>query len=175
MRRGVGICTGRWPEADATKAQIDQLELEVQALKAMLQNQSAPPSTSVPDSATINQLVDQRLKEKETENAARKKAEEDAKPLQGFVVGNDRKLNVTWDAGGFRFKSADNVFNLHMGGRLMSDQVWWTQSPDLRKPPVQPAGSPLSQQTGVGLALAICKMAFSSAVLASSRTAPSSK
>ena len=37
-----------------------------------------------------------------------------------------------------------------MGGRLMTDNVWWTQSPNLRQSNVLPVSSPLSTQTGVG-------------------------
>src|SRR5262249_23310074 len=66
------------------------------------------------------------------------------------ILGTDRKLNVTWDAGGFRFRSANDGFNVHMGGRLMTDEVWWTQSPGLRLPPTVPPGSTLPLTTGVG-------------------------
>ena len=66
------------------------------------------------------------------------------------VLGTDRKLNVTWDDGGFRYRSADNGFNIHLGGRLMTDEVWWSQSPALRQAATLPANSPLLNQTGVG-------------------------
>ena len=62
----------------------------------------------------------------------------------------DHKLSATWDDGGFRFKSADDAFSIHIGGRLMTDQTWFTQSPALTKSPTQPANSPLTTQTGVG-------------------------
>ena len=61
------------------------------------------------------------------------------------MVGDDLKLNASWDAGGFRFKSADEAFNVHFGGRLMTDEVWLNQSPEpapVRH--VQPPGSPLA-------------------------------
>jgi phosphate-selective porin OprO and OprP len=67
------------------------------------------------------------------------------------VVGDDRKLPVSWDDGGFRFRSEDESFSLHLGGRLMFDGVWWDQSPAMRLPTTQPTGSPLSRITGVGL------------------------
>ena len=54
------------------------------------------------------------------------------------MVGDDVKFNVTWDAGGFRFKTADEAFSGHLGGRLMTDEAWWTQSRNLRRSPVQP-------------------------------------
>ena len=78
------------------------------------------------------------------------KAEAERKQREGFVVGDDLRLSVSWDGGGFRFKSADEAFSLHMGGRLMTDEVWWTQSPGLRQSPIPPPGSPLRLITGVG-------------------------
>jgi phosphate-selective porin OprO/OprP len=68
----------------------------------------------------------------------------------GVVSDEARKLNVTWGAGGLQFRSVDDLFTFHIGGRLMTDSVWWNQSPDLRKSAAQPPGSPLSQITGVG-------------------------
>jgi phosphate-selective porin OprO/OprP len=82
--------------------------------------------------------------------AADKPPAPDAKPPSDPVLGTDRRLNVTWDSGGFRFRSADDGFTLHMGGRLMTDEVWWTQSPNLRLPPTVPPNSPLPLTTGVG-------------------------
>src|SRR5262249_12780616 len=63
---------------------------------------------------------------------------------------DDLKLNVTWDWGGLRFKSADEAFNVHFGGRLMYDGVWWDQSPGLKKRSSLLAGSPLAGRTGLG-------------------------
>src|SRR5205085_9025666 len=82
-------------------------------------------------------------KGKDAGGADKKKAEDEAKKTTVFVVGDDLKLNATWDAGGLRLKTADEAFSVHLGGRLMSDAVWWTQSRGLRLPAAQPAGSPL--------------------------------
>ena len=71
-------------------------------------------------------------------------------PKPEVVSGADRKLNASWDVGGIRLKSADGVFNVHIGGRLMTDEVWWNQSPGLQQSNVPPLGSPLLQETGVG-------------------------
>jgi phosphate-selective porin OprO/OprP len=62
----------------------------------------------------------------------------------------DRKLNVTWDDGGFRYRNADGSFNLHLGGRLMTDDTWWSQSANLRRAATLPANSPQTLVTGVG-------------------------
>ncbi len=67
-----------------------------------------------------------------------------------MVSDDARKLNVTWDAGGVRFRSTDDLFSVHVGGRLMTDSVWWSQSPDLRSAATPPRGSTLPQTTGVG-------------------------
>jgi phosphate-selective porin OprO and OprP len=157
-----------------TNARIEQLEKEVQTLKAMLRQQSptlggpvtslqpptspksiapaeplpAPPSST--DSAALKKIIEEWSKEKEVKEQDRKKAEEEKKKREGFVVGDDVKFNALWDAGGLRFKTTDEAFSLHVGGRLMTDEVWWTQSPNLRQPPTPPVGSPLGLQTGVG-------------------------
>jgi phosphate-selective porin OprO/OprP len=126
--------------ADDSRARIEQLEREVQALKAMIQGQTTlslgPPTDNM--GATSKNAVSQN------------KADEGKKIPESFVVGADRKLNVIWDAGGFRFSSADGAFTLHMGGRMMTDQVWWTQSRALHASSVQSPGSPLASETGVG-------------------------
>src|SRR5438105_2608367 len=54
-------------------------------------------------------------------------APQEAKGTQD-ASGPDGRLNVTWDAGGLRLRGADGAFTVHVGGRLMTDEVWWTQS-----------------------------------------------
>ena len=148
---------------DETKTRVGQLETEVQELKAMLKRLGTQPTNASsastvpiavqPNSDEINKIVDQKL-EKVAEDArkkeAEKAAEKEAKAEEGFVVGADRKLNANWDAGGFRFKTADEAFNVHLGGRMMTDEAWFNQSPKLRQSATQPAGSPLTNITGVG-------------------------
>jgi phosphate-selective porin OprO/OprP len=153
--------------ADDTKARIDQLENEVQQLKAQLQQASAlgapiplaepasPAATAAPaaqavDAATVNPLIEKWFKDKEAKDAAKKEADEAQKKHDGSVVGDDLKLIPSWDWGGLRYKTADEAFSIHMGGRLMTDEVWWTQSPLLRQSAAQPPGSPLASETGVG-------------------------
>jgi phosphate-selective porin OprO/OprP len=145
------------PPVDDAKARIEQLEKEVQALKATLQNQAgAPPQPAVPlpppelDTAAVKKIIDQWSREKEAKEQEQKKAEDEKKKQEGSVVGDDLKFNVNWDSGGLRFKTTDEAFSIHLGGRLMTDEVWWTQSPNLRRSPTQPANSPLGLSTGVG-------------------------
>jgi phosphate-selective porin OprO and OprP len=146
----------RLPVDDDSKARIEQLEREVQGLKSMLQTQRpatieqsalTPPE---PDQAAIRKVIDQWSKEKEAKEQDQKKAEEEQKKREGSVVGDDLKLNASWDAGGLRFKTTDEAFSVHVGGRLMTDEVWWTQSPNLRQSSTLPVNSPLALQTGVG-------------------------
>ncbi|HLJ91758.1 MAG TPA: porin [Gemmataceae bacterium] len=141
---------------DETRARIEQLEKEVQALKTTLQTQTATPAPPAAGTApeldveSVKKVIEQWSKEKTAREQDQTKAQEEQKKLEGSVVGEDLKLNVGWDAGGLRFRTADEAFSLHIGGRLMSDEVWWAQSPNLRRPPTQPANSPLSNVTGVG-------------------------
>ncbi|MFT3879696.1 MAG: porin [Gemmatales bacterium] len=155
------------------QARISQLEKEVQELKTLLQQNKTESPTSLslpplqePKAADSNKpsqgaqnppltpetksLFDEWYNERLKRDAEQKKAEEEKKKLTGSVVGSDTKFNVSWDNGGMRYKTADDAFNLHIGGRLMADGVWWNESPQLRQSPVQPPGSPLGQYTGVG-------------------------
>jgi phosphate-selective porin OprO/OprP len=143
-----------------TQAQIKRLQQEVDDLKQLLQQQAAgtrartSDGTPSPDAAAsgamdteaINKRIDQRLKELEAE---KKKAAEE-KRSAGLVVGDDLNLHMTWDAGGLRFRSDDEAFSMHFGGRLMTDEVWFSQSRNLEASNIQPPGSPLSKVTGVG-------------------------
>jgi phosphate-selective porin OprO/OprP len=138
------------PPADDSRTRIEQLEREVQSLKAALQLPSPGPTSTETDSAAVRHIIEQWAKEKEAEERDRKNAAEEKKRQEGSVVGDDLQLTTTWDAGGLRFKTADEAFSIHFGGRLMPEEVWWTQSPALRQSPTQPANSPLALVTGVG-------------------------
>jgi phosphate-selective porin OprO/OprP len=140
------------------KARIEQLEKDVQVLKGMLETQSSAPAPS--DAAAAKKKADSQPAEKKADEEEKKKAEAEEKQQQGFVVGDDRGLRASWDAGGFRVRSADEAFSFHMGGRLMYDGVWWTQSPALRQSGVQPPGSPLFNITGVGPGIGDLQDAF---------------
>jgi phosphate-selective porin OprO/OprP len=155
------------PPADDMKARIERLEAEVAALRALLRERATPPAPAAPAPAPTDtakpsapappaEATEPRPAEKPAAGADAKKADDTAKKdgqpkaPESLVVGDDLKFNVTWDPGGFRFRTADEAFSGHLGGRLMTDEVWWNQSPGLKKPGVQPAGSPLGFVTGVG-------------------------
>jgi phosphate-selective porin OprO/OprP len=127
--------------ADDLKARIERLEAELKELKTTFPEQLPAP-------VGLTGMPGPRPADKPAKAPDPKKPEE--KKPETFVVGDDLKLNAGWDPGGFRFKTADEAFSLHLGGRLMSDEVWWTQSPNLRRSGAQPAGSPLGLFTGVG-------------------------
>src|SRR6267142_832342 len=80
------------PPVDATKARIGQLEEEVQALKALLQQQAAPAQPATTDPAAVTKIVDQWFKEREAKEEEKKKAEAEKKKNLGFLVGDDLKL-----------------------------------------------------------------------------------
>jgi phosphate-selective porin OprO and OprP len=173
-----GVTRGqdRQPAPDDTKTRIEQLEKEVQALKALQQGNVPAPvpvpppapaltpastaTTAEPDPLAIRKVIDQWAKDKEAEAKDKQKAADERKLLDGFIVGDDTKLNATWDAGGLRFRTADDAFSIHFGGRLMSDQTYWSQSPALRQSATQPPGSPLSSVTGVGPGIGDLQDAF---------------
>jgi phosphate-selective porin OprO/OprP len=122
---------GQEPPPDDLRARIEKMENELAELKA----KSESP-----------------LSEKDKDGAAPAKPKEekaDDKCLN-LIPGQDHKLSVTWDVKGITFKSADGDFVGHIGGRLMTDEVWFTQSPQLRASPILPLNSPLRFQTGVG-------------------------
>ncbi len=162
MTGGISRAQQSPSQLDDANARIAQLEYEVRTLKALQQNQTtAPPQTPDPaavtapsksalDEAMIRSIIDKWSKEKTEAEAERIKAEAEKARQNGFVVGDDLGLHATWDGGGFRFKTNDEAFSMHLGGRLMTDEVWWTQSPSLLKSAVQPPGSPLASITGVG-------------------------
>jgi phosphate-selective porin OprO and OprP len=139
---------------DENTLRIQQLEEEVRALKALLPQQPStnpivPASPQAPppaDPQQIQQIISDYLQSMQDKQAAKTVA---APKTDTFVVGEDNKLNVTWDNGGFRFQSANRDFTLHMGGRMMADQVWFTNSPQLNATSSQ-AGTPLANYTGVG-------------------------
>jgi phosphate-selective porin OprO and OprP len=72
------------------------------------------------------------------------------RPSKDTFLFPDHTLITTWDNGGFRFKSADDAFSIHLGGRLMVDSVFFTQSPALKASSTPAANSPLLNETGVG-------------------------
>src|SRR5258708_2250989 len=98
---------------------------------------AAPPAS--PAEAMILDVIKKHEDEKKKAEDEKKKAEEARIAREGVVVGDDRKLNVTLDNGGLRYKSADEAFNLHIGGRLMADGVWFSQAKNLRASPAQSA------------------------------------
>jgi phosphate-selective porin OprO/OprP len=108
-----------------------------------------PPPAKLP-AGEAGEKGDKKDEKKGGDKADPAKGKSEAKTPPDPYQGTDRKLNVTWDGGGFRYRSADDAFNLHLGGRLMTDEVWWTQSPQLRQAATLPANSPLQSETGLG-------------------------
>jgi hypothetical protein len=172
------------PRPDDTRERIERLEKELQELKARL----PAPAEKAADSGTGPKGTDEKPakkdegekgkdgkgteekgkddskkktdEEKEEEKKGEEKKDEKAKEFPSFVVGDDLGPNVSWDARGFRFRSKDEAFSLHLGGRLMVDAVWWDQSPRRRASSTQPPGSPLGLYSGVGPGIGDLEDAF---------------
>lgn len=125
-----GTASGQTPDKD-DKARITQLENEVQALKDLVKQQ-------VPTEKKGDATPPQERKDDPVDKST------------SFVVGDDRKLIASWEDGGLRLRSSDEAFTIHVGGRLHTDEVWWTQSPNLKQSPIQPPGFPIASETGVG-------------------------
>src|SRR5207248_2486323 len=106
-------------QADDTKARVEQLESEVRTLQSMLNGGAVTPAGG--------QSPGPPPADKPAAAGDAPKASDAAKPPETFLVGDDVKFITTWDAGGFRFKTADEAFSAHIGGRLMTDEAWWTQ------------------------------------------------
>ena len=122
----------------------------VDGYMAEKEQQKKDPATAPNDPQTINQMIDQRIAEAAQKKEEEKKAAGEAKDRDGFVVGDDVGLNAFWGGRGLLFKSNNDDFFLHIGGRMMADEAYFTQSPNLRASPTRPAGSPLTNITGVG-------------------------
>jgi phosphate-selective porin OprO/OprP len=157
------------PPATVPLTVVPPIELAIPDARPTPANPTSAPATTLPTSAEpadsspktlaglepteLEKLIDERLKVKLAEIEAKKKAETEKKAAEGFVVGDDLNMNVSWDWGGFRYKTADEAFSVHFGGRLMYDAVWWDQSPGLNRPATLLRTSPLFGRTGVGVGI----------------------
>jgi phosphate-selective porin OprO and OprP len=161
---------------DLQQKQIEQQQKQIQTLMQTGHKAEADPSSftipaSLPDAAAeetgdidkkVKQAVEDALKKKdeeakkkeeeakkkEEEAKKKKEQEEAAKQAEGVVVGKDLKLSAAWEASGLNLRSADESFRIHIGGRLMSDYVFFSESPGLRQSPTQTGN--MANFTGVG-------------------------
>jgi phosphate-selective porin OprO and OprP len=133
--------------ADETENRLRQLEKEVEGLKESLRARTNNPASASSASAAEKKP---NPTEKEAGGQDALKAKEEEKKTPSPVSEVPAKLSVTFDGVGLRFKSEDQAFSLHIGGRLMTDEVWWKESPGLRKSQIPPPGSLLPLVTGVG-------------------------
>jgi len=136
------------PAGEEVQERLRQLEKEVEGLKELLRTKGSTPAAAPADAASDKKPSEAGKGPGATEEAKGKTEEKKEQP--SVAVAGPPKLNVTFDAAGFRLKSDDQAFTLHLGGRLMTDEIWWKESPGLRKSQLQPPGSPLPLVTGVG-------------------------
>src|SRR5262249_17507264 len=78
--------------------------------------------------ATIRQVLEERDAAKKKEEEAKKAAAE----AEGHAVGSVLNLQARWSERGLTFTSPDKDFDVHIGGRAMTDGVWFRQSPQLK-------------------------------------------
>jgi phosphate-selective porin OprO/OprP len=119
---------------------------------AQLSPLTPPPTGS--DAAMRAMMLDvvkQYDADKKKEEDLKKKAADDKKKAEGSVVGADLALHASWDNGGLRFKTDDEAFNFHIGGRLMADSVWFSQSVPLMKSATQTAAQAKISGLGAGI------------------------
>jgi phosphate-selective porin OprO/OprP len=95
------------------------------------------------DAAAVRSIVNDVLNERD----AKKKADDTANE-KALVAGTSGAvpLRSYWD-NGLWFASANNDWKIHLGGRVMAQNSFWSQSPDLRGPPPGNGGI---QQSGLG-------------------------
>lgn len=149
-----GSAVGQAPVQPLSAPQPRQVQAPPQPVKA------DPITTAAANDAEVRAIVEEVLKKRDEEakkkaeeqkkkDEEKKKEEEARKVLEGTVVGSDNKLNVTFDNGGLRYKSADESFNIHVGGRLMSDFNFFRESSNLRQSP-NVTSAQLQRFTGAG-------------------------
>jgi phosphate-selective porin len=93
--------------------------------------------------------IRQLLEEVRADEAKKAKAA-DARKKPGddwYEVGSDPKLNANWNNGLF-FTTAQKDWNIHFGGRMEFEPVFWNQPTALRGLPPGNSGIPASSPTG---------------------------
>jgi phosphate-selective porin OprO/OprP len=109
-----------------------------------------PPAAPVPLDDAVKKLVGEYLK---AEEGKKKQAEEEKKQqadAEGRVVGSDLKMTGAWTPDGLFFRTANDDFALHFGGRFQFDSVWWAQ-PQFLKGSIPGNGGLPASKPGAGV------------------------
>ncbi len=146
-------------ETKALKDRLDRLEKQNEMLMEELQKQkgiilATPTSSSAAALAPaddVKKIVQDELKAADEAKKQKEAEEKAAKVAAGHEVGSDRKLNATWENDGIHFKSEHKDFDIHIGGRINTDFVWWKQPSFLKGAAPGSAGIPGSAKgAGIG-------------------------
>lgn len=78
------------------------------------------------DDPRLRAAIEQYLKQKE----AQKKADDDRKKEEGYVVGSDLSMSATWN-NGLELSSKNKDFRVHVGGRTQLDVGWFSVDPNV--------------------------------------------
>ena len=127
-------------QIDALNSRLEKLEQQNQKLMQLLEQQKSlpvvvpagmQPASTASQPEDVRKVVEKVLKDKDDA----KKAEDDKKKKEaaerGYEVGSDLSASVKWDpsVAGFRLETPNKDFSLHVGGRIQTDSVWFTESP----------------------------------------------
>jgi phosphate-selective porin OprO/OprP len=119
-------------EKAAFRARIDQLGKQTQdlidALKAH-QEKAVPANVGVPESNTLSPLdVRQIINGYFAEKEQSQKTAEQAKAAEGYKVGSDLNMGISWGKNGVLFQTEHKDFWMHIGSRFQYDVDFFNQS-----------------------------------------------
>ncbi len=125
-------------QIDTLNSRLEKLEQQNQKLLQLLEQKSMPavvPVSMQPPSTTsqpedVRKVVEKVLKDKDDAKKAEDEKKKKDAAEKGYEVGTDLSASVKWDPSiaGFRVETPNKDFSLHVGGRIQTDSVWWTQS-----------------------------------------------
>jgi phosphate-selective porin OprO/OprP len=105
-------------------------------IRAAMQSVAADPAPKAAPAAPVDPALKSAiLQVLEERDAQKKKADAEksgANPDEGHVVGSNLNLQAHWSERGLTFTSPDKDFDVHIGGRLMGDAVFFRQSNQLK-------------------------------------------
>jgi hypothetical protein len=118
---------------EAQQRQIDELKRMIQSGAVPTATGAVDPTSGKLDDSAVKHIIDDYMKEKEVkkqqdEAAAKMKLETD-----GYRIGSDLSVKTSFRDGLFLWMNTpNNDFTMHIGGWLQYDNVFWSQSPQLK-------------------------------------------
>ena len=148
---------GRAQTAEAPTSLEERIELLEQQNQALRAAMDAQQSAAAMDPASVRHLVAEILREEQPRLEAKQAQPGNlgdppkaAPAPAGYEVGSDSRLNAAWN-NGLTFQSAQKDWNIHFGGRMQFEPVFWSQPTDLKGPAPGNGGIPASNPgDGVG-------------------------